>query len=188
MLNSADLLQLIKQGESPTLELKVNTPEPENLARLISSLANTLGGTIVVGVREPAQIIGTNIVRFENQVQAAKARCDGPLNMVHYSVNVNGINVGVIEIKRASIPISTSAGYFQRVGDSTKALEGRDLVQRMIAAPDHDNVIKSLVYELEKSRDAFEKANSIKTKFIWVMLGAVATGIVKTAFASFGFA
>ena len=187
LLTPANLLPFVKQGESSTLELKVNTPEPANLARLISSLANTAGGTIVVGVREPSQVIGTNSARFDKIVKAATALCSGPLDATHYTLNINGLTVGIIEVKRASIPVAAPDGYYQRVGDSTRLLDARDLVTLMTANPDHNSVIASLVQELQKSRGSFDKANSLKTKFAWAVLGAIATGIGKVVLASLGF-
>ena len=187
LLTPANLLPFVKQGESSTLELKVNTPEPANLARLISSLANTAGGTIVVGVREPSQVIGTNSARFDKIVKAATALCSGPLDATHYTLNINGLTVGIIEVKRASIPVAAPDGYYQRVGDSTRLLDARDLVTLLTANPDHNSVIASLVQELQKSRGSFDKANSLKTKFAWAVLGAIATGIGKVVLASLGF-
>lgn len=84
------IAQLLKQGESPTLEFKVSTPHPANLSRLISGLANTSGGTVLVGVREPGIIVGTDIERFKHIVQLARTQIHGELSLIDYSVDVAG--------------------------------------------------------------------------------------------------
>ena len=187
------IAQLLKQGEGPTLEFKVNTPHPENLSRLISGLANTSGGAVVIGIREPAIILGTDIERFKRLVQLARARLHGEVDLVDYSVDVDGKRLGVIEVKRARVPVASQEGYFRRVGDREEPLTTQQLVQSMAAVPDHSVAITSLSEtiagqsnELARLRESFEKANSWQRKAFYALIGAAATAVVKLALAVAG--
>lgn len=193
MHTSATITQLLKQGEGPTLEFKVNTPHPENLSRLISGLANTSGGAIVVGVREPATILGTNIERFKRLVELARTRVHGEVELLDYSVEVDGKQLGIIEVKQAKVPVAAQEGYFRRVGDREELITAKQLVQMMEAVPNHAVAITSLSEtiagqssELAKLRESFEKVNSWQRKAFYAFLGAAATAIVKILLAAVG--
>ncbi len=187
------IAQLIQQGEGPTLELKVNTPHPENLSRIISGLANTDGGTVVVGVREPTTFLGTDIDRFKRFVQIAKTRLHGAVEVIDYSIDFDGKHLGIIEVKRAKIPVASKEGYFRRVGDREEALTTQQLVKMMTAVPDHSAAINSLSEtisvqsgEIAKLRDSFEKANSWQRKAFYAFIGAAASAVIKFVLAAVG--
>lgn len=193
MHTSATITQLLKQGEGPRLELKVNTPHPENLSRLFSGLANTTGGTVVVGVREPATILGTDIDRFKRLVELARGRLHGEVDLVAYPVEVDGKKLGIVDVKQAKVPVAAQEGYFRRVGDREELLSAQQLVQTMSAVPNHSVAIASLSEtiagqssELAKLRESFEKANSWKRKAFYAFLGAAATAVVKLLLAAVG--
>ena len=184
---------LLKQGEGQALEFKVNTPHPENLSRLISGFANTSGGTVVVGVREPETILGTDVARFEKFVQLAKARLHGEVNLTHYPVEIDGKNLGIIEITASKVPVAAQEGYFRRTGDREELLTAQQLVQRMSAVPDPAVAVSSLSEtlagqsaEFAKLRESFEKANSWKRKALYALVGAAATAVVKLVLAAMG--
>ena len=192
MHTSTTITQLISHGEGPTLELKVNTPHPENLSRLISALANTSGGAVVVGVREPATILGTDIERFKRFVQLARVRLHGEVELFDYSVDVDGKQLGVIEVKRATVPVAAQEGYFRRVGDQQELLTAQQLVQTMAAVPNPSVAITSLSEtvagqssEIAKLRESFEKANSWQRKAFYALIGAAATAVIKLILAAF---
>ncbi|HEV6966202.1 ATP-binding protein [Roseateles sp.] len=190
-----DIERLLKQGEGPALEFKVSTPLPESLSRLISGFANTSGGTLIVGIREPNTISGTDIARFEKLVQRAKERLNGKVEIAHYSVEVEGKSLGVLEVQQSKIPIASPEGYFHRVGDREVPLDASQIVERMSSVPDHAAAIASLSKtiaeqsaEFGKLRESFEKVNSWKRKAFYALLGAAATAVVKLVLAAFGLA
>ena len=193
MHTPASITQLLKLGEGPTLELKVSTPHPENLSRLISALANTSGGAVVVGVQEPSTIVGTDIERFKRFVRLARTRLHGEVDLVDYSVDFDGKQLGVIEVNKAKVPVAAQDGYFRRVGDQQEPLTAQQLVQMMAAVPDHSVAITSLSEtisgqssELAKLRESFDKANSWQRKAFYAFLGAAATAVVKLLLAALG--
>ena len=144
MTTAADIRSLVQSGESATLEFKVSTPLPENLARLLSSLANTEGGIVLVGIREPDVIAGTDPDRFKLLVPKGIARLGGNVAISHKVVDVDGKSVGFIHVTAAKSPIAAPDGYFRRVGDKQEPMSAQQLVERMSAVPDHGAAIQSL--------------------------------------------
>ena len=195
MTTATEIRALIQRGESSTLEFKVSTPLPENLARLLSSLANTEGGIVLVGIREPDVVTGTDPDRFKLLVPKGIARLTGNVGISHEVVDVDGRAVGVIHVSAAKSPIAAPDGYFRRVGDKQEPMSAQQLVDRMSAVPDHGSAIQSLsqtisvqTAEIGRLRESFEKANSWKRKAFYALIGAAATAIVKLLLAAFGLA
>lgn len=193
MATSADVLSLVQRGEGPTVEFKVNTPLPENLARLISAFANGEGGVIIVGVREPNFIAGTDAARFNLLVPKGTARLSGNAQVRHEVVEVNGKAIGLIHVSPAKTPVAAPDGYFRRTGDTQAPMTVQQLVERMSAVPDHGASIQALsqtistqTNEIGKLRESFENANSWKRKAFYALLGAAATAIVKLVLAAIG--
>ncbi|OHX66077.1 AlbA family DNA-binding domain-containing protein [Flammeovirga pacifica] len=64
-MNQHQLRQLIQKGESRNLEFKQRVTKPERFAKTVSSIANTQGGILLVGVNDDHSISG--IDPFEEQ-------------------------------------------------------------------------------------------------------------------------
>lgn len=195
MTTAKDIRALIDRGEGPTVEFKVSTPLPESLARLLSALANTEGGTVLVGIRDPDSIAGTNADRFKLLVPKAVARLSGSPQIQHEVIDFDGKLVGVISVAAAKSPVAAPDGYFRRVGATQEPMTAQQLVERMSAAPDHGTAIESLsqtisvqTAEIGKLRESFERANSWQRKVFYALLGAAATAIVKLVVAALGLA
>ena len=76
-MTPADLEILIQQGEGTTLEFKESLSS--SFAREVVALANTIGGKILLGVRDDGSVIGvedTNTLRA--RVQDVARNCDPP--------------------------------------------------------------------------------------------------------------
>ena len=195
MLTLETLRALIAQPEGPTLEFKVNTPSPEILSRLMSSLANTQGGTIVVGVREPGEIEGVDPKRFERFAALAAQRLEPRAKVRQQVIDVNGKNVGILQIERSELPVASREGYFQRTGDRDEPFTAEQLVSRMSSVANHSKAIETLSHtiatqssEFAALRQSFEKANSWQRKALYALLGAAATALVKLILAATGLA
>jgi len=58
-LSETGLWQLIKGGETSTVELKVASPRPDEMAERLCGLANAQGGFIIIGIAdESLDIVG----------------------------------------------------------------------------------------------------------------------------------
>src|SRR3989440_6106894 len=60
LTNRTELMRLVRGGEDTFLELKVKLSNPERVAQGIVALANTGGGTLVVGVNDNLRVEGVD--------------------------------------------------------------------------------------------------------------------------------
>jgi len=59
LLSKTALRRLIELGETSTVELKVASPRPDEMAERLCGLANAQGGYIIIGVAdESLEIVG----------------------------------------------------------------------------------------------------------------------------------
>ncbi|BCK63449.1 hypothetical protein BWQ95_23390 [Aeromonas hydrophila] len=182
---------LIKNGESQTVEFKERITAPQMLARIISAFSNTDGGTILIGIREPNIVVGIDPERFENTYQQAVQRVTGLAKTSSEIIELNNKKIGVIHVEKAVSPVGSSEGYFTRLGESDRALGPEQLKQLFAKEISINNAVDSLsqtvskqTEEIGKLRESFESANSWKRKFFYALLGALATGIAKLFLAS----
>ncbi|MGB3139066.1 MAG: ATP-binding protein, partial [Nodosilinea sp.] len=52
------LLNQIRQGEGKTLELKMQLPQRDQIAKTVVAFSNTSGGKLVIGVDDDRQVVG----------------------------------------------------------------------------------------------------------------------------------
>ena len=62
-MTAEQLTKKIQQGENETFELKADIRDPLLLSKLIGAFSNNKGGQIVIGVREPMEIVGADTNR-----------------------------------------------------------------------------------------------------------------------------
>ncbi len=185
--------ELIKNGESQTVEFKERVATPQMLARIISAFSNTEGGTILVGVREPDKIIGVDPEKFERIYQQSVQRVTGRAKTSSEIIDFQNKKLGVIHVDKANSPVGSSEGYFTRLGESDRALGSEQLMQLFSTGAGVNSTVESLsqtvskqTEEIGKLRESFEQANSWKRKFFYAFLGALATGIAKLVLAALG--
>ena len=188
-----NISELIEAGESQTLEMKSRITNPNMLAKVISSLANTEGGTILVGVKESGDAVGINTSKLDNQYQQALSQLSGSSESSFKTVEYNGKNVGLIQVDKSEDVVGTKEGYFQRVSDIDRPFGPEELKSLFLNKEDTSNSIEKLTEtvanqsnELGKLRESFDTVNSWKRKLFYALLGALATAIVKLAFTAFG--
>ena len=76
------LLQWIDQGESKTLEFKMQITHISKIAKTICAFANTKGGTIVVGITDDGEMVGViDIARTLNKLRQAAMMCELPVSI-----------------------------------------------------------------------------------------------------------
>jgi predicted HTH transcriptional regulator len=195
MLTPSDIHTLVRAGEGPQVEFKVGTPFPDNLARLISGFANTSGGTLIVGIKEPAVVAGTDPKRFNTFVKLGLGKVQGEVAYNHYTVDIDGKTLGILEISPSKVPVASAEGYFKRVGESEQLLSSQDLVTRMASVSNHSaaldvlsETITSQSKLIEKLQASFDAANSWKRKAFYAVLGAIAGAAAKAVLAAVGLA
>jgi predicted HTH transcriptional regulator len=162
-LTIAQLLQLIQQGESQTLDFKVTVTHKHKIAKTIASFANTKGGILLIGVRDDQQIIGVDPEEEEFSLrEAATDYCIPPISLIFNTVEDKyGNTVLVVEIEESQekphycLDPQHARHVYIRVHDKC-LLAGKDVVKAMrqgrvrehISLSSHE---KSLISYLEEN-------------------------------------
>ncbi len=137
-----NLTEMIARGESETLEFKQKTTRPYRISRTLTSLANTHGGHVLVGVDDAGRVVGVRDAEEELFVlrTAAAQHVEPPLEGLRYrEVEAEGRTVLVVTVPestrkphRAQVAADDWRGYV-RVRDQSvqtsrlteQVLEGR---------------------------------------------------------------
>lgn len=122
-MNPSDLDILLQEGEGTMLEYKERLPS--SFARELSALANTLGGKILLGVRDDGTVAGirdTNELRA--RIQDVARNCDPPVHVVVEPVG----KVLVVHVRESDArPVQCSEGFFWRQGAVTQKLSRNEI-------------------------------------------------------------
>ena len=117
-MTPGDLRILIQEGEGTTLEFKESLSS--SFARELVALANTIGGKILIGVRDDGTVIGvhdSNTIRA--RIQDIARNCDPPVKVLAEPVG----GVFAVHVREsAAKPVQCGDGFFWRQGAVTQKL------------------------------------------------------------------
>src|SRR5450830_1396741 len=98
------ILNSIFQGENETLEFKSDVRDPGVLARLISAFSNTSGGSILIGVSEPPEIVGIDVERIKTVFENALSQLE-PREEVFATLEIlddsSGLKIASVVVKKS---------------------------------------------------------------------------------------
>ena len=118
-----DLDILIQEGEGTTLEFKESLSS--SFARELVAFANTIGGKILLGVRDDGSIVGvqdTNALRA--RIQDIARNCDPPVRVRAEPVG----DVFAVHVKESDAkPVQCGEGFFWRQGAVTQILTRNEI-------------------------------------------------------------
>lgn len=185
-MNTEELTKLVALGESEELELKATIPPPDIVARYLASMANTRGGVLVLGVKEPTEYVGVNARRAE-LVLASASRLLAPSHQVTVeTVQVQGNSIVIASVKPSEKLISAFGGFYRRVGDQTRPLTAEEIKGHALAEHSPDTALSELsaavaaqTNTIETLRTDFEKGNSPWKKIGIAVAGAIAGALAK---------
>ena len=127
-METNELIDLLKQPESETLEFKNAITQPENIAKMIAGIANTKGGYIIFGVPESYSDTGklrgiaTNSPAQRIINKAISQLTPQPF-VEHFSFWIHGTLLYVVCVEKSITLISTNEGkIFTRIGSETRLL------------------------------------------------------------------
>ena len=127
----SDLQQFLDRlslGESQDLEFKQMLPKGNQLSRTVTAMANTVGGWILLGVRDDGAIIGLETDLDKAQTTVSEAiQCVSPVPKTRIQiVRIDQKKLLVTRIERAPHPIfhTFEGAIYQRIGSVNRRLEG----------------------------------------------------------------
>jgi predicted HTH transcriptional regulator len=187
MIQTPDIHGLLAQGENARLEFIDSVRETGELAKLIGAFANADGGTIVIGIREPARIIGIEDVEKVRQLyeRAIEKLAPRP-HMSFATINVDGKDIAVVEVDKANGLVLAENGAYARVGAATRAMTPNDVSQALKLAqasqPDQLEVLSRAIAEqtnrIEDLSTALAKAHSWHGKVIDYVIGGIVGAVL----------
>jgi ATP-dependent DNA helicase RecG len=126
---AADLAILLQEREGTTLEFKESVSA--SLAREMVALANTIGGRILLGVRDDGSVIGVkDSNHLRARIQDIARNCDPPVKALVEPVG----DVLVVNVRESDAkPVQCSDGFFWRQGAVTQKLS-RDEIRDFFRA------------------------------------------------------
>jgi predicted HTH transcriptional regulator len=97
-----DLKNLIATGESSFLEFKHKVASPEKIAREIAAFANTNGGTILIGVSDNGELVGTeSYMEEEFWLEEAAKLCVPAIDIHMELLNIGNKDIVIVEVPEA---------------------------------------------------------------------------------------
>ncbi len=152
-----EILDFLSRGESETLEFKAVVREPTILARLIASFANAKGGTIVIGVKEPPEVVGVNEPQLRKIYEAALRLLEPTsIQSTLTFLDANGLKIGLVQIAPSSELVLTQGSAYVRTGAMTQPMAWTQMRERLPPKPP-EVTLESLMRASEQQTVHLEK-------------------------------
>lgn len=120
-----DIADMLKSGEDQSTEFKESWGE--SALRTLVAVANTNGGTMLIGVNDDAEVIGwpSNQRELQNITETivSKTRIHPSLKVLSHGIRA----VLQITVTRANVPVAYRGRYYKRVGNTTREIPPADL-------------------------------------------------------------
>ena len=199
-----ELERLIRQGETPEVGFKSSVPGPQDVAKNVSAFANSTGGMLILGVREPGEVVGIDEQQARQAIEAAKQYLSPVPAMNVQTLSVQGRAVVVVEVPASDELHSAMGGYFgrgARPSDSPldtrrtdairpltpteirlHALKGRteDAALSRLAkvVADQTRAVEKQTETIDKLGRDYARANALWIKLSFALAGAVAGAVL----------
>lgn len=118
---TSEIVSLIGQPGSATLEYKPVLPPSKTIAKIVSAFANTNGGYIVLGVTSDLEVNGLSEDFHANAITHKAIDLLSPKPQIHYQyVSYKGKKLYVIKVEKSDSKIYLEGSIYEREGASTK--------------------------------------------------------------------
>lgn len=153
-----EIENIVGQPESQTLEYKAVLPPSRNVAQILSSLANTEGGFMILGVTEDSKISGLSEDFHANAITHKALDMLTPQPKVDYQyVTYDNKKLYVIKVEKSNAIVSVEGKTYIREGTKTRLLEPIS-VSFKIGGFDRISKINNAL-ELSKDKATYAKVN-----------------------------
>ncbi len=192
LISESEVRKIIQQGENEKVEFKTSLRDASILVQYVSALANTHGGTILVGIQEPRIVVGTQREQIDQIVERAKRMLTPSINLCVNTVNIDQKAVVVIAVPESKEVVFGNGMALKRVGGQNRPLSPQDIAQK-ISVPADAQEIRKLAHAISMQtqtinelRNDLRESNSFKRKlkdyliggFIGTILGAIAAVLI----------
>jgi predicted HTH transcriptional regulator len=140
-MDSVELLDIIKNGESSTVQFKERLPHPDSLAHEMIAFSNSRGGKIIIGVNDKTgELNGLSFSEIQqiNQqiVNVASQKVYPPVFPVTETVSVNNNQIVVVSIEEGiSKPYKDSDGIiYVKNGSDKRKVTSNDEIARLLGS------------------------------------------------------
>ncbi|WP_182020297.1 AlbA family DNA-binding domain-containing protein [Vibrio diabolicus] len=175
---SSDIIELLEQGESATVEFLLPEIEPMRLAKTIASFANSGGGKVLLGVRDSTFAPGIKIEEAQLLTLKAKELLSEPDIFEAENISFRVLlNICVITVQASSSLVLCSDGAYHRVNGQTKAMNHYE-IQRKLSPDDTSlskisEVLETQTKKIEQLTAELAESNTLKSKLKDHLLGAI---------------
>lgn len=183
-LDANNIRALMLAGESETIEFKTRVPKPSLLARLIAAFANASGGVILIGIREPDEIVGTNPQFVLKIWEISLERMEPRPQSTIQEVSINGKTICIIHVDASDTIVMCDSVAFIRVLDRTQAMTPDQVTQKLIASqaqPDLGRLGRAIARQskiIEDLREELKKTNTWRSKLRDYLIGGAIGALI----------
>ena len=188
-MDTSQLKMILQQGEHATVEFKDRLSSNRNVAVLLSSFANSLGGNIIIGVADNGKVLGVSDPEaVTSRIGQVCANLLAPsLSVKTETIELNDRAIVLVGVPQSSsAPHSVSGEYFIRKGSYSHPATINQ-VQQLIydrAQASHDplDVLKIQISQLlQQNHDLskrFKESQSWRSKIVDMLIGAAIGAVV----------
>jgi len=190
-MTSDEVLNLINQGESETLEFKLRLPDTLLLAKQISAFANTQGGVLIFGVGDDGKIAGIDNLKLTYQVlEQAEKRITPAIKLKPDTISLNGKKVVIVKIEKGNLsPYFAGKQAFQRKNMDIIPLTGdnlyKDIQGRATTTDEIMKEVKRLTAVFEQLNNEVLTSKNWRSKIADWVLGGIIGALISLALAMF---
>jgi predicted HTH transcriptional regulator len=181
-LDSDKIKALVAKGESSSLELKSGIPRPDVIAENLAAFANTNGGILLLGVREPDTFNGVDKEKARRALDHARQMLLPTLNVALEFAEVDGKTIAVARVASGAGPFSVRGSFFLRAGDRIEPFTPDQIRERILehrspegAITELSRIVAQQSEEIAHLRTTFLREHSIARK-LWIACAAAAFG------------
>ena len=127
-MDQNDVVRLIRLGEGETVEFKSRS---QGVAETACAMANTSGGSILVGVRDDGSVAGVDRADEERVSSALKALSPPPQMSIE-SVRFDSRRVIAVTVERMDILVALGPVAYIRIGRGNRPLSITEMLQRAV--------------------------------------------------------
>jgi len=152
------LQELIKEGESKTLEFKETLPKNDSIAKTVIAFSNTSGGKLIVGINNQREVVGIDdkeIFELQDKIASSLAdSCHPNILPEIYTLHIHGKIVLVIEVSRGNLlPYylknhGKDSGVYIRLG-ATNRQASAEMIQELERQRVHQSFDEQIAWDTQ---------------------------------------